>query len=441
MPHVVIIGNGISGITAARHIRKHSDMHITVISDETPYFYSRTALMYVYMGHLKFEHTQPYETEFWARNRIHLVQARVDQIDAARKQVHLNNGQILSWDKLIIATGSKPNFLSWPGVQLRGVQGLYHYQDLEALEKNTHAWNASSSERRVHNAVIIGAGLIGVELAEMLQSRGIHVTFLIRENKFWGGVLPKEESALVARHLKEHHVNLLYNTELKEIHGDETGRVKSITTTNGETIDCQFVGLTIGVSPNIGWMKDQGISTNRGVLVNRFLETNVTDIYAIGDCAEFTVPWPGRKAIEQVWYTGRMMGEVVAKTICGKRTAYEPGNWFNSAKFFDIEYQTYGQVNAVLPSDADQFFWEHPQGKICMKFEFDKSTRTLKGVNSFGIRLRHDVFDRWLNERQTIDYVILHLEEAHFDPEFFTRYYANIRSNFQSAAQPRLQNT
>ena len=81
MKHIVILGNGISGITAARHIRKHSDHRITVLSGETEHFFSRTALMYIYMGHMKYEHTKPYEDHFWAKNRIELKKAWVTHID------------------------------------------------------------------------------------------------------------------------------------------------------------------------------------------------------------------------------------------------------------------------------------------------------------------------------------------------------------------------
>ena len=92
MNHVVIIGNGVSGITAARHIRKLSNKKITVISSETDYFFSRTALMYVYMGHMKFEHTQPYENHFWRKNKIDLLKAYVQQVHTSNKRVELDNG-------------------------------------------------------------------------------------------------------------------------------------------------------------------------------------------------------------------------------------------------------------------------------------------------------------------------------------------------------------
>ena len=113
MQHIIIIGNGISGVTAARHIRKLANHRITIISGETDFFFSRTALMYIYLGHMKFEHTKPYEDDFWAKNRIELKRAWVEKIDFAQKKLHLNNeSQAFSYDKLILALGSIPNWLS-----------------------------------------------------------------------------------------------------------------------------------------------------------------------------------------------------------------------------------------------------------------------------------------------------------------------------------------
>ena len=417
MEKIVIIGNGISGITAARHIRKMGNHKITVISAETDYFFSRTALMYVYMGHMKFEHIKPYENWFWKKNKIDLVRAYVSEVQTSNKTLVLDNGATLAYDSLILATGSKPNKFGWPGQDLDGVQGLYSYQDLESMEKYTG---------NIERGVVVGGGLIGVEMAEMLLSSKIPVTFLVREESFWNVVLPKEESEMINRHIREHHVDLRLSTELKEILADENGRARAVVTSQGEEIACQFVGLTAGVSPNIDFLKDSGIETQRGVMVDPYLETNVPDVYAIGDCAQFRQPLPNRRPVEQVWYTGRMMGEVVAHTICGKKTAYKPGVWFNSAKFFDIEYQTYGHVWAQLKEDEEQFYWEHKDGKKCLKFVFNKTSGKLLGINAFGIRLRHEVFDQWLNEGRTIGFVLENLRKANFDPEFFKRHEREI---------------
>ena len=256
MEHVVIIGNGISGVTLARHIRKLSDKKITIISAEAEYFFSRTALMYVYMGHMKFEHTQPYEDWFWDKNRIDLKQGFVEFIDTNSKVLHFSHGETLNYDKLVIATGSKPNKFGWPGQDLEGVMGMYHKQDLENLEK--YAPNNKECKR----AVIVGGGLIGIELAEMLNSRRIPVTFLVRESSFWNGVLPEGESGIINRHIRNHHIDLRLSTNLKEIKSDENGKVISvIIEETGEEIECDVVGLTAGVSPNIDFLKDSEIET------------------------------------------------------------------------------------------------------------------------------------------------------------------------------------
>ncbi len=416
---IVIIGNGISGITCARNIRKQSNDDITVISSETEHFYSRTALMYIYMGHMKYEHTKPYEDWFWAKNRINLVKDHVISIDIKSKKLLLQSGASLNYDRLVIATGSVSNKPKFPGIELNGVQSLYGMPDIELMNENTHG---------IKRGVIVGGGLIGIEMAEMLLSRNIHVTFLVRENFYWDNILPKEEATLVSNHIKEHHVDLRTATELKEIKGAR--KVKSIITNEGEEIACEFVGVTVGVSPNISIVKNTEIENDRGVLVNEFFETNIPDIYAIGDCVQHRNPPSGRKAIEQIWYTGRIHGETLATTLCGKRTAYNPGPFFNSAKFFDIEYQTYGIVNAKDAEDETSFYWEHEKGRICFRAVYNKDDETIIGFNALGFRLRHAVCDQWLQEKRKIDDVMANLHQLNFDPEFFDKYEREILSSY-----------
>ncbi|WP_435415437.1 NAD(P)/FAD-dependent oxidoreductase [Polaribacter aestuariivivens] len=436
MEHIVIIGNGISGVTAARHIRKNSDKKITIVSAETKYFFSRTALMYIYMGHMKFEHTQPYENWFWEKNNIHLKEGFVAAVKTEKNQLEFTNGETLSYDKLIIATGSKPNKFGWPGQDLSGVMGMYHKQDLDNLEK--YAPDNETCKR----AVIVGGGLIGIELAEMLRSRKIPVTFLVREDSFWNGVLPAQESEMINKHIKEHHIDLRLSTNLKEIKADENGRVKSIIIEEtGEEIPCNVVGLTAGVTPNIDFLKNSGIETDKGVKVNRFLETNIKNIYAIGDCAEQHDAIGQRRNIEAVWYTGRMMGETLAQTICGNKTAYKPGHWFNSAKFLDIEYQTYGWVFSERnKKDNEAYFqWQHPKENKCITISFDKNSKLFLGINTFGIRMRHEIFDNWLTQKKSIEHVLEHLLDANFDPEFYKLHEKEIVTKFNKENNTNIQ--
>ncbi|MFN2458095.1 MAG: NAD(P)/FAD-dependent oxidoreductase [Chitinophagaceae bacterium] len=425
--HIVIIGNGISGITCARNIRKQSNDSITVISSETEHFYSRTALMYIYMGHMKYEHTKPYEDWFWQKNRIQLVKDHVTSIDIKNKKVVLQTGSQINYDKLVIATGSVSNKPNFTGINLKGVQSLYGMPDVVLMNENT---------KGIKKAAIIGGGLIGIEMAEMLLSRNIAVTFLIREDAYWNNILPKEEAELITRHIKEHHVDLRTATELKEIKGD--GKVSSIITNKDEEIACEFVGVTVGVSPNIYIIANTEIETDRGVLVNDAFETNVPDVYAIGDCVQHRTPALGRKAVEQVWYTGKIHGETLASTLCGNRTAYNPGPWFNSAKFFDIEYQTYGIVNAQQKENENSFYWEHPNGRICFRAVYGKEDETIIGFNALGMRLRHAVCDKWLQEKRKIDDVMANLHLLNFDPEFNDKHEKNIISAYDQQSGKKI---
>ena len=373
------------------------------------------------MGHLKFEHTKPYEDWFWKKNKLDLVFDHVNDVKPSSKVVVLRSGKSIKYDMLIIASGSSSNKFGWKGQDLPGVQGLYGYNDLKLMERNT---------KNINRAVIVGGGLIGIEMAEMLLSRKIKVTFLVREPEFWSVVLPLDEANLISRHIRSHGVDLRLSTELKEIRSDQAGGLNAVITSKDERIECQFVGLAVGVSPNIEFLKTTGIKTSKGVVVDEYLQTNIADIYAIGDCVERAYELPGRKTIEQVWYTGRMMGEVVAQTICGNRAKYEPGPWFNSAKFFDIEYQTYGNVANEKGADEQDFYWEHHSGKKAMHFVWSSRSKQFLGINTFGIRLRHDCFDRWLREKKDIQFVIQHLSQANFDPEFYQRHEAEIISEF-----------
>jgi NADPH-dependent 2,4-dienoyl-CoA reductase/sulfur reductase-like enzyme len=419
--HIAILGNGISGITAARFLRKLTDHQITVISAETDHFFSRTALMYVYMGHMRYEDIKPYEDWFWEKNRIGLKRGYVEQIDFEQKQLHFREGDQLGYDKLILALGSTPNKFGWPGQDLQGVRGLYSYQDLEYMEAHSEG---------LERAVIVGGGLIGIEMAEMFHSRHIPVTFLVRESAYWNAVLPREESEMVTRHIREHGIDLRLSTELKEIVDDGEGRACAVITGAGERIDCGYVGLTAGVHPNIGWLKDTALETDKGILVDEYLQTNLPDVYAIGDCAQIRNPKPGRRPIEAVWYTGRMMGETVAHTIGGQPTEYDPGIWFNSAKFMDIEYQVYGDVSGCMPDHYASVYWEHADGRKSIRIVYDQNTQEVVGFNLMGVRYRHEVCEQWLAQKASVEAVLQNLGLANFDPEFYRQFESDVVAQY-----------
>ena len=421
---VAIIGNGVTGVAAALRIRRlQPDWEIVMISGESSFHYSRPALMYIFMGHMSYEDTKPYEDSVWRKNRIDLLRGWVTEIDTAGKKLIMHEKDPVAFDKLLIATGSRSNKFGWPGQDLKGVQGLYSLMDLRLLYENG---------KGARSAVIVGGGLIGIEFAEMLHSRNIHVTFLVREQSYWTNVLPMEESRMINRVIAEQGIDLKLTTELKEIMGNDSGRVRGVVTNKEEFIEAQVVGLTAGVSPNTALAKASGIKTGRGILVDWSLRTDAPDVFAAGDCAEIVTEGEGRNLIQQVWYTGKMQGRVAGEVIAGKPSVYDPGIWYNSAKFFDLEYQTYGTVRSVPAEEETNFYWEHPDHKRSIRIV--TSGEVVCGINVMGLRYSHRVCEKWVAEKRSLDYVLDNLGEANFDPEFYEKCEAEIIKEIRKQA-------
>jgi NADPH-dependent 2,4-dienoyl-CoA reductase/sulfur reductase-like enzyme len=318
----------------------------------------------------------------------------------------LRGGNVLSYDKLILATGSIPRKLDCPGEELDGVHVLYHVQDLKALEQRMR--------QGVKRAVVAGGGLIGIELAEMLVSRKIEVEFLVRESWYWKSVLPEQEARLIEAHIRSCGVKLHTRKSVQSIHGNEYGRVEAVETEHAERHACELACISIGVEPNVLVGRDSGIAIQKGFLVNEYLQTSAPDVFAIGDCAELREPKPHRRSIEPVWYAGRLMGEAVARVVCGEMVAYDPGVWFNSAKFFDLEYQVYGHVRN---DGADSLYWQDEKGKRCLRIQRD-AHGVITGIHAIGLRLRQQVCEGCISSGKTVDVVLNELERARFDGEF-----------------------
>jgi len=412
--HIVIIGNGISGVSVAKSLREYSDAEITIVSSESISFFSRPALMYVFMGKMRFKDILPLPSDYWVKNKIKQVYGAAKEIDTENQKIILDNGSVLSYDKLVLALGSQPKSLGLGEFNLEGIQGFYSLQDVEKLQ---------DSSKKIKHASIIGGGLIGVELAEMFVSRGISFTFWVREKWFGSNFLPKEEAEMVTNHLISKNINIKFEREIIGFEADDSNMVKSVELQSGEKVDSDLVCVCIGVEPKVDWLKSTDVQTKAGVLVNAHLQTNMPSIYAVGDCVECINPVHGRKSIETLWYTGRLMGEYLGKNILHENPPpYEPGIYFNSAKFFDVEYQIYGDVPTSFSESYGTVFWKHPTNYKSIRLVFNARNDEFIGCCVLGIRFRQEVCEKWIKEKWKISEVLPLLSEANFDSEFSTRY-------------------
>lgn len=404
--HYAIVGNGVAGVTAAFTLRERDrDARITLISGESDYFFSRTALMYAYLDRMTLRDLEPYERDAYHRLRIDRVRGWVTDLDADRKHLQLEDGTVIEYDRLLLATGSLANRIPWTG--LDAVQeGLVHFvtlQDLERCERLT---------RPGAQAVVVGGGLIGVELVECLVHHGVDTTFLIREPWYWPAALDEREAAMVSEHLRRHGVKVVLGENVTEVL-TEAGRVRGVKTASGAAYPCEILGVTAGVHPAIEWLANVTTppARKRGILVDRAFRTSLPGVFAAGDCAEFT----GNGQVEQIWYSAKRQGEQAARSMLGDPVEYRPPVFYNSSKFFEVEFTTVGDVMQAPPA-ALQFFARAPGREATVRIIEHEGRVT--GFNMLGSRWNHTYFERWIAERRSLDWVLQHLGEAQFDVEF-----------------------
>ena len=192
------------------------------------------------------------------------------------------------------------------------------------------------------------------------------------------------------------------------------------------------MGLTVGVKPNVEFLRGSKIEVDRGVLVNDCFETNIEGAFAIGDCAQFRNPEVAHRPIEQLWYTARKHGRTVAETLAGVRTPYQRGVFFNSAKFFTLEYQTYGDIRSDIPDDQETLVWRGEGDRRLVRVNFERDSRRVVGFNALGVRLRHDMCELWIRSGARVDEVIRDLSRADFDPEWSPGYLVQAAEVFNT---------
>ncbi|RAL20939.1 FAD-dependent oxidoreductase [Lujinxingia litoralis] len=411
--HVVIVGNGVAGTEAALAIRRRLDpsrARITLISEEHPYFFSRTALMYAYMERMQRRDLEPYERGVWARQQIERIQNRVVDIDADAHTLTLGSGATLSYDRLLLAVGARPRMVPFKGLEQvkDGLVNFVSMQDLDACERLT--WSTDQ-------AVVIGGGLIGVELAESFVHHKIQVSFVVREPYFWPAALAEEEGQLISEEIRRHGIELILEREVERIDTDARGRVSAVHLSDERRLDCQMLGVAIGVTPNVEWLREvkTAPALARGICVDRSFRTSLPDVFAAGDCAEIDRGEDQPPLLETIWYSAKLQGQLAAAAILGDAIRYEPPIFYNSSKFFGIEYTTVGQCVNLAPGTRS-LYRKHPTRPITQRIIFDEE-RVL-GFSMLGSRWDHTLLTQWIAERRPLDYVREHLGRAQFDVEF-----------------------
>ena len=423
---------------------REPDWEVTVVSEESDHFFSRTALMWVHCGQMSHRDIEPLERDAYARLRLNRVRARAVGVDTVNRRVLLAGSQSgVPYDRLLIACGSRPRRGPWPGSDLRGVGHFVTLQDLDWYEREVHGqpstaggpararkhleattddspylFRQAASEkrgRRAQRPAVIGGGLIGIEAIEVAVAAGLRPRFFIREEWFWPIALDSRESAWISDRMREHGVDVHLEHQVEDIEGTEDGNARAVRTDQG-SFEADSVVVAIGVVPNTDWLKESAleIDARGGIIVDEGLATSDPDVFAAGDCA--SVSWfDGSRRPEQLWYTARDQGRIAGRRLLGDELRYDRGTWYNSAKLMDIEYTTAGLVNWKLDGESE---WFHEEtGRVRSTTRIVVQDGRVVGFNMLGRRWDHTVLIRWIEERRALPWVLQHLQQAAFDTE------------------------
>lgn len=342
MAHYLIVGTGVTGVTAINILRTlERSSEITIVGDDTHGFYSRPGIAYFLNGEIPDKQLPIFSKKDWKMLNIRYVKGVATHLDPRKHQLEISSGGTLKYDRLLIATGSTAVPLTIPGAGLKGVVKLDDYEDTRHI---------LSLARHAKSAVVVGGGIIAVELVEGLMARGLKVHYFLRGDRYWPNVLDEKESHLLEHRLAEEGVILHYQTEAAEVLG-KCGKVVGIRTTKGETILCQMVAVGIGVKPRMELAKGAGLATDRGILTDETLQTSSPDIFAAGDVSQVHDPQSGRSIIDTLWHPALDKGKIAAANMTGQRSTYTRSVATNVLRLAGVMTTIIGAVGSGVDKD------------------------------------------------------------------------------------------
>jgi 3-phenylpropionate/trans-cinnamate dioxygenase ferredoxin reductase component len=357
----VIVGANLAGGTAAITLREEGfDGKIVLIGAEPQQPYERPPLSKEYFqGKKSFEETllkpPPFYTEHHIQTRLGVQATRVDPRE---KVVELEDGDRVSYDKVLIATGVRNRRLRLPGAALEGIYGLRSVADADRIR-------AESLSGRL--AVLIGMGFIGSEIAASLRHYGVEVTVIESFKTPLCRVLGEQMGRIFEDFHREHGVQMFFEETVNAFEGKQ--RVQRVVTSSGRRLDCDFVVVGVGVEPVTDIVIGAGVKIENGIVVDEYCQTNVEDIYAAGDVANHYHPIFGRLVRVEHWQNAIHQGRAAARSMLGKREPYQDIHWFWSDQYnYNVQYAGYhsGWDKLIVRGRPDEynvvaFYMQHSQ--------------------------------------------------------------------------------
>jgi NAD(P)H-nitrite reductase large subunit len=335
----VIIGDGIAGSSAAEALHEAApEADITIVTDEGEALYNRILIKEFAKGKLPEAPISIHEQEWYDERGIDLVlNTLVTDIDPDAHTIHTHEGETLDYDKLLVAAGGTPNQLPVENSDAEGVHHFWTFQDARRIRE--HAEEAD-------NGVVIGAGLLGIDLAAICGAQDVDAKYLMRGDCWWRYALSEDGAAIIHDGLREMGVEPVFDSGADhfELEGDE---VVATVDPNGERYESDFVGVAIGLDFNVGILADTDATIDGGVHVDEYMRTDAEDIYAAGDITRFWDTIMDERAQNGSWGSAKQQGALAAKTMladAGHDLDVDPFRWVSSYSIthFDFPFLSFG---------------------------------------------------------------------------------------------------
>lgn len=338
----VIIGNSAAAIGTIQGIRLVDKTgQIVVISDEKYHTYSRPLISYWLKESVTEENMRYRNEDFYEKNDVDtLFETRVTKINADKKTVTIENGNEISYDKLMVATGSKPF--------IPPMEGLDRVEKKFTFMKFDDAKAVKEAVTEGAKVLIVGAGLIGLKAAEALEHYGTDMTVIDLADRILPSILDSEASAIMQKHIESKGVKFILGTSVKEFSEN------SAMLTNGDTVPFDMVILAVGVRPNTELVAEAGGKVNRGIVTDQTQAVQgLRDVYAAGDCTESLDITTGQQKILALLTNAFLQGETAGQNMAGKETYYLNAIPMNAIGFFGLHIITAGSYEGEAYTETD----------------------------------------------------------------------------------------
>lgn len=338
----VIIGNSAAAIGTVQGIRQVDKTgQIVIISDENYHTYSRPLISYWLKGDVTEENMRYRDEDFYEKNDVDtLFGTKVTKINPSAKTVTIENGNEISYDKLMVATGSKPFIPPMEG--LDKVEKKFTFMTFDSAKAVKEAVTEGAK------VLIVGAGLIGLKAAEALEHYGADMTVIDLADRILPSILDEDASAIMQKHIESKGVKFILGTSVKEFSEN------SALLNNGNTVEFDMVILAVGVRPNTELIAEAGGTVNRGIVTDQKQAVNgLKDVYAAGDCTESLDITTGQQKILALLPNAFMQGEIAGQNMAGKEMYYLNAIPMNAIGFFGLHIITAGSYEGEAFTETD----------------------------------------------------------------------------------------